>query len=132
MTTTNTKYPVQYQKRIASKIVSGSIPATDISQQLNIPMEVLTQWVQEYLNNAPDDDKQKKSWKANSKEDRVLSNKSQQKCWTCIHSVPNKIDRGCPWSKRFEPVPGWNATPIIKKGELSTYCIQDCPQYVRD
>lgn len=55
-----------------------------------------------------------------------------QPCWTCT-----KYLGGCPWSARFEPVPGWDADPVEKSGNntnppISTYDIKFCPMYVND
>ena len=55
-----------------------------------------------------------------------------QPCWTCT-----KYLGGCPWSARFEPVPGWDAEPVEKSGNntnppISTYDIKFCPMYVND
>lgn len=55
-----------------------------------------------------------------------------QPCWTCT-----KYLGGCPWSARFEPVPGWDAEPVEKSGNntnppISTYDIKSCPMYVND
>ena len=52
------------------------------------------------------------------------------KCpWSVVDLVTNKI--------RFEPVPGWTATPVVrydKNGDhvykTETYCITSCPQFV--
>ena len=30
-------------------------------------------------------------------------------CWQCENAVPNHKGRGCEWSRRFRPVPGWTA-----------------------
>lgn len=35
-----------------------------------------------------------------------------QPCWSCANAVPS-VGTGCPWSERFEPVPGWVAQPRI-------------------
>lgn len=53
------------------------------------------------------------------------------KCpWSVVDPVTNKI--------RFEPIPGWVATPVVvyeKNGshvyKRDGYCITDCPQFVR-
>lgn len=55
-----------------------------------------------------------------------------QPCWTCL-----RYCGGCPWSARFEPVPGWDAEPVEKSGNntnppISTYNIKSCPMYEND
>ena len=48
-------------------------------------------------------------------------------CWFC-----DKADGKCPWSRNFEPVPGWDATPVVvkdKEGDMRTYHIKSCPQF---
>lgn len=50
-----------------------------------------------------------------------------QLCWECGKAVG-----GCPWSKRFEPVPGWTAVATKVKQQttmLDTYCIIACPLF---
>ena len=57
-----------------------------------------------------------------------------QPCWTCT-----KYLGGCPWSARFEPVPGWEAKPVKRramphsaKEYVDTYDIKSCPMYEND
>ena len=57
-----------------------------------------------------------------------------QPCWTCT-----KYLGGCPWSARFQPVPGWKAKPVKRramphsaKEYVDTYDIKSCPMYVSD
>lgn len=63
----------------------------------------------------------------------------EQLCWTCANACG-----GCPWSRRFEPVPGWTAHEtklrIVSVGRgrkytirmADTYEIEACPLYVAD
>ena len=62
----------------------------------------------------------------------------QQLCWTCANACG-----GCEWSLRFEPVPGWDATPtsrVLKAGGkgkggtrvASSFVIHYCPNFRRD
>lgn len=47
-------------------------------------------------------------------------------CWDCRKST----NKGCPWSKSFETVEGWEAIKIKNKdiyGE--TYCVRSCPLF---
>lgn len=60
----------------------------------------------------------------------------QQPCWECAHSVPSRDGtRGCPWSLRFEPIPGWDALKTQcedEDGEKdTTYKISRCPNFKR-
>lgn len=63
---------------------------------------------------------------------------SQQLCWDCAN-----VYGGCEWSARFEPVPGWYATPtsrVLKVGGkgkggtrvASSFVIHYCPKFRRD
>ena len=63
---------------------------------------------------------------------------STQLCWDCAN-----VYGGCEWSARFEPVPGWDATPtsrVLKvggKGKGGTrlafsLMIHYCPKFRRD
>lgn len=58
---------------------------------------------------------------------------SQQLCWKCANACG-----GCPWSARFQPVPGWLAEPVIIKSHMDcgpdgfmakSYKIYFCPQF---
>ena len=51
-------------------------------------------------------------------------------CWDCERACA-----GCSWSRRFKPVPGWNALPaklVQRDGPVSTYIVLECPQFKRD
>lgn len=51
-------------------------------------------------------------------------------CWTCQNAY-----NGCPWSRNFEPVPGWQATPTkIKMGEsyIDSFQVHECPMFQGD
>ena len=59
----------------------------------------------------------------------------QQLCWTYANACG-----GCEWSLRFEPVPGWDATPtsrVLKVGGkggtrvASSFVIHYCPKFRR-
>lgn len=62
----------------------------------------------------------------------------QQLCWDCAN-----VYGGCEWAARFEPVPGWDATPtsrVLKVGGkgkggtrvASSFVIHYCPKFRRD
>jgi len=52
-------------------------------------------------------------------------------CWNCERSCS-----GCPWSRRFEPVPGWIATPTIIHmhgyGIMESFRVDACPLFKED
>lgn len=53
-------------------------------------------------------------------------------CFDCKNAVPDNNGHGCPWSRKFEPVPGWNAKPVtVGAGAytVDTYQIRDCPLF---
>lgn len=61
---------------------------------------------------------------------------STQLCWTCANACG-----GCSWSAKFQPVPGWNAEPVIIRNHLDrgpenfsakSYKIYACPQFRAD
>lgn len=62
-------------------------------------------------------------------------------CWHCQNAVPD-LDgrRGCPWSRSFQPVPGWDAARtdlmayrgVGKWISLGSYLVRSCPLYVSD
>ena len=52
-----------------------------------------------------------------------------QPCWTC-----SKACGGCDWSKKFKPIKGWDAEPMIvkdKEGYIRSYRIKKCPEYIK-
>ena len=57
-------------------------------------------------------------------------------CFNCKNSVPDDCGHGCPWSRKFEPIPGWTAEPTTLKvgyGQpVETYHITACPMFDRD
>lgn len=69
----------------------------------------------------------------------------KQLCWDCRKSDASS---DCPWANNFKPVPGWNATPVIRtflntttvKGKVvrfrkeltHTFEIIDCPLFEKD
>ena len=58
-------------------------------------------------------------------------------CFDCKNAVPDKEGPGCEWSRKFEPVPGWTATPKRlnpgRHGTITeTYEITACPMYDTD
>lgn len=54
---------------------------------------------------------------------------TSQPCWTCQHAVPDPDKRrGCSWSRRLEPVRGWEAIRTREGG----YTILECPRYKPD
>ena len=53
---------------------------------------------------------------------------NEQLCWRC-----QKACGGCSWSRNFEPVEGWEATPTVVKdsvGDIDSYKITGCPEFV--
>lgn len=56
-------------------------------------------------------------------------------CWDCENAVPNKRDRGCGWSRKFEPVEGWDAIRADlsmknrKQGDVESYIVRFCPLF---
>ena len=53
-----------------------------------------------------------------------------QSCWTCKNACG-----GCPWSREFKPVDGWEAekTFIGSNGEhAESYKIIYCPEYMEE
>lgn len=54
-------------------------------------------------------------------------------CWDCEKALGY-----CPWSERFDPVPGWNATPTKiplydgNGGYMDSFLVHECPMFVPD
>lgn len=59
-------------------------------------------------------------------------------CLYCENAVPNpKKGKGCSWSMAFEPVPGWDAVPVVipaqnKKVDCDSFCVLSCPQFIAE
>ena len=55
-------------------------------------------------------------------------------CWVCEWAAGK--DEKCPWACKFEPVPGWNATPTKVKAdkqsvhrEIDSFIVHECPEF---
>ena len=48
-------------------------------------------------------------------------------CWNCRNA-----GGGCAWSRRFSPVPGWNAVQTWNDDIGLSYVVRECPLFVRD
>ena len=51
-------------------------------------------------------------------------------CWDCQRAV-----KQCPWSARFQPVPGWDAEPTriaTAFGTIPSFHVKSCPMHVPD
>lgn len=60
-------------------------------------------------------------------------------CWGCKNAVPNAAGtKGCSWSRRFEPVYGWDAKPTVlqwshgKNAGDASFIVRKCPEFVGD
>lgn len=63
-----------------------------------------------------------------------MSIKKDTICWECEWAAGK--DKKCPWATKFEPVPGWNATPTTVKAdsvslhkEVNSFIVHDCPLF---
>ena len=63
---------------------------------------------------------------------------AQSLCWSCANAVPDKSGkRGCAWSRSFKPIKGWDAQETRLYGGDSSkrfqisYCVRQCPEFVR-
>lgn len=60
---------------------------------------------------------------------KITNYRSGQLCWSCANATGK-----CSWSQSFIPVEGWVAKPKITKdpeGNINTYKIISCPQFIR-
>ncbi len=57
-------------------------------------------------------------------------------CFDCKNAVPDNNGHGCAWSRKFEPVEGWTAKPVILRSggcaPTETYHITACPEFDPD
>lgn len=57
-------------------------------------------------------------------------------CFDCKNAVPDDCGHGCEWSRKFEPVPGWTATPTtLRSGGCTpteSWHITACPKFDPD
>ena len=57
-------------------------------------------------------------------------------CFDCKNAVPDDCGHGCEWSRKFEPVPGWTAKPVMLRSGRCTptesWHITACPKFDPD
>ena len=56
-------------------------------------------------------------------------------CEFCRNSIPDNKGHGCPWSRMFQPVEGWIATPVSRLfggRPQQTYCVHECPSFLEE
>lgn len=58
-------------------------------------------------------------------------------CWKCQHAVPcREKGLGCNWSRRLEPVEGWEAVKreikVAGSQSVSSYMVINCPMFKED
>ena len=75
-------------------------------------------------------------WEVVRKYTESAKGSAQQPCWECEHAVPDSEGtRGCPWSRSFSPVPGWDAIKTQPEGSAdekdASYKIIRCPMFKR-
>lgn len=60
--------------------------------------------------------------------------KVQSICWHCQNAVPKIFDgqyvRGCAWSIKKKPVPGWSAEKNVLEDKI-TYRVHECPRFCK-
>lgn len=70
------------------------------------------------------------------KEKRQAEQSSKQTlCWRCKNSVPDRYgERGCPWSRKRQPVEGWTAQErrlkVSNHLTVTSYNVRECPLFV--
>lgn len=60
-------------------------------------------------------------------------------CWECVNAVPDRCGHGCAWSRKLQPVEGWEAEHTVTKHHDSFYGVHydegyrviRCPEYVK-
>lgn len=60
--------------------------------------------------------------------------KSETLCFSCVHAVPvESKGTGCPWSRDFRPVKGWDAEPttlrLSAKAQDGSFFVRACPKF---
>lgn len=56
-------------------------------------------------------------------------------CWRCRKAAPStQAGTGCSWSRRFQPVPGWEAEATQmwvggERGTVPTFRVVKCPEF---
>ena len=57
--------------------------------------------------------------------------KQDSLCWNCARAT-----KKCCWSRKFKPVPGWNATPtkiyVAENKYDDSYMVHSCPLFKKD
>lgn len=81
----------------------------------------------------------KKCDEIKSKKPEIMHSERDTLCWCCKNSVPKKNEFGeyivgCSWSINKIPVEGWKYSSkiiMVYKGNPTSYCVSECPQFER-
>ena len=109
---------------------------TEIAEHVGVSTLTLHRLMVRLALHAPTDKMQQHADNVSSREAKTMY--TQTLCWSCANAVPDKYGkRGCAWSRRFEPVKGWDAQETrLYGGDGSkrfqkSYCVRQCPEFVR-
>lgn len=109
---------------------------TEIAEHVGVSTLTLHRLMVRLALRAPTDKMQQHADSVSSREAKTMY--TQTLCWSCANAVPDKHGkRGCAWSRRFEPVKGWDAQETrLYGGDGSkrfqkSYCVRQCPEFVR-
>lgn len=109
---------------------------TEIAEHVGVSTLTLRRLMVRLALRAPTDKMQQHADNVSSREAKTMY--TQTLCWSCANAVPDKYGkRGCSWSRSFEPVKGWDAQETrLYGGDGSkrfqkSYCVRQCPEFVR-
>lgn len=109
---------------------------TEIAEHVGVSTLTLHRLMVRLALRAPTDKMQQHADNVSSREAKTMY--TQTLCWSCANAVPDKYGkRGCSWSRSFEPVKGWDAQETrLYGGDGSkrfqkSYCVRQCPEFVR-
>lgn len=109
---------------------------TEIAEHVGVSTLTLHRLMVRMALRAPTEKMQQHADDVSNREAKTMY--TQTLCWSCANAVPDKYGkRGCAWSRRFEPVKGWDAQETrLYAGDGSkrfqkSYCVRQCPEFVR-
>ena len=109
---------------------------TEIAEHVGVSTLTLHRLMVRLALRAPTEKMQQHADDVSNREAKTMN--TQTLCWSCANAVPDKYGkRGCAWSRHYQPVKGWDAQETRLYGGDSSkrfqksYCVRQCPEFVR-
>lgn len=56
-------------------------------------------------------------------------NSNESICWKYAHAIPNRVDRGCSWSRYLIPVSGATMQTFHRSQNQTLTVVKECPNF---